>query len=100
MYVMSPTNFTPGAVSGEVAFDEVGHARGRLSIGFGRDAEGPWLAGHKADLAHKLPHQFGRALGLFGGKVGVDSAVSVGAVGLLEEELNPGDQGLSAGRGR
>jgi hypothetical protein len=56
------------------------------------------LAGHKADLAHDLPNQLGRALGLFRGEVGVDTAIAVGAVGLLEGVLNPGDQGLSARR--
>ena len=71
MLVRSPTNFTPGR-----------------------------SAGYEADLAHELPHQFGRALGLLGAQVGVDSAVSIGAVGLFEEVLNPGDQGLSPGRGR
>jgi hypothetical protein len=41
------------------------------------------LAGYEADLAHELPHQFGRALGLLGAQIGMDPAVSVGAVGLL-----------------
>ena len=90
--------FRSGAVGGAVAFDEVGHVRGRLRIGFGRDAEGPWLAGDEADLAHELSHQLGRALGLFRGEVGVDSAVSIRAVGLLEEVLYSGNEGLSAGR--
>ena len=48
-----------GAVGCEVAFDEVGHARSRLRIGGGRDAEGPWLAGYEADLAHELSDQLG-----------------------------------------
>lgn len=90
----------PGAVGGEVPVEKVGHVRGGLGVSLGGDAEGARLTGHEADLAHELPHQLGRALGLLGGEIGVDSAVSVGTVGLLEEVLYSGDQGLAAGRGR
>jgi hypothetical protein len=40
------------------------------------------------------------APGEVGREIGVDSAVSVGTVGLLEEVLYSGDQGLAAVRGR
>jgi hypothetical protein len=42
-------------------------------------------------LAQELPHQLGRALGLFRGKIGMDSAVSIRAVGLLDEVLYLGE---------
>jgi hypothetical protein len=90
----------PGAVGGEVPFDEVGHARGCLSVSGGGDAERAWLTGHQALVAHDLPHELGRTLGVFRGEIGVDAPIPVSAVGLLEEVLDPCYQGLPAGRGR
>jgi hypothetical protein len=59
----------PWPVGGEIPVDQVRHARGRLSVSFGGDAERAWLTGHLARLAHNLPHQLGRALGLFRGEI-------------------------------
>jgi len=70
-----------------------------LSLSFGGDAEGPWLAGHEALLAHSLPHQLQGTLGLFTREIDVDAPVCVSDIGLLEKEVDPIGQVLAAGRG-
>lgn len=60
--------------------------------------ERAWLAGHQALTAHDLPHQLGRALGLFRVEIGMDAPVPVGTLGLLEVVLDPRCQSLAAGR--
>lgn len=86
----------PGTVGGEVAFDEVGHVRRSQRIGLRRDPEGPWLAGYEALLAHELTDEFRGTLRLLSGKVRMDSAIPVGAVGLLEVVLDPRHEAFSA----
>jgi hypothetical protein len=85
-----------GTVGGEVAFEEVGHVRRGQRIGLRRDAEGSWLAGYEALLAHELPDEFGGTLRLLGDKVRMDSAIPVGSLGLLEVVLDPLHEAFSA----
>jgi hypothetical protein len=47
-----------GTVGSEVAFDEVGHARGRFRAGLCRDAEGPWFELLRRQLDQRLNRDF------------------------------------------
>jgi len=59
MYVMSPTNFTPGSVRGEVPSNQIRHVRRGRSVGVGRDPERARLTRHQGLLAHDLAYQLG-----------------------------------------
>jgi len=87
----------PGTIGGEVPFHQVGHVRRSHRIGLRCDPEWPWVAGHEAFLAHHLPNQLGGTLRLLRGQVGVDSAIPVSPIRLLEIVSDPHQKGLTAG---
>src|SRR5918912_1776726 len=89
IYVMSPTNFLPGA--GDVKSRRTRSGMGcRAGIGLGQ-AVPPrtGLAGHQPQLAHEGPDQLRGAALAAAGQLGVHPPV---AVGLIELREDIGDQ--------